>query len=339
MSNIDTVNVCNWKNHLISNENISELFHSADIEEFNVINIDQEYKIDEESFMIIINVIHRQTGLLSKFIVAAGLSIEWAQIVECTYGIGKDCAKRILIRFDPKPFLNYQSIFDTEAIGVAHINNDFNIDTYIVCMQTADQFKTINYELVVKPDDIKRTELSEQPSQEEMEQAEFWYHYYNTTWHDFEISDGYYWEDHPGDWVDCCWSIDVDDIKFKFPVWNKDGLFVHAEPLGEKGSLSLAWLIDRRLDALRAEFDIKEIVLKKDFSPPYYLSIKLWDLPFSKYVEGDSDEQGDYAENIRSLDMQLSEFWQKDGPYSFYLSTLNRLIETTCKRNKINIVE
>jgi len=339
MTNPQNNNAFSLKKHFSSNENIIGLFCFAEIDEYDFVGINQNYETEDDRYGVIIDVKHKQTGIQSQILIdAISREANWKQMMDCTYGIGKDCNKRIIAcSYGQSDKAREYENDKVMSEGFSQINNDFKVDTYIVHMGMDSQSNVIFYDFAVKPDGIKRTDLKQRPTKEEMEQAEFWFHYYFTSFTvNYDLDEGYDFLEHPGDWINRYWKLNVNDLEIIYPVWNEEGLFIHVKPCGSTGNLALTWLIENRLDQLQSEFKPIKVIIEKDSPQSYYMAIQIWDTPFSDFVNYSVEEKIDCVQKIRALDK--SEFWQTELKNNFYLPAVNPLLEDACEKQNIGIV-
>ena len=199
--------------------------------------------------------------------------------------------------------------YDAEmADGFAHINNDCNVKTYIVKVsvdRNEPDNSSVIYDVEVKPDGKKRTKHTKLPTKQEFQQAEFGI-YYNYTI-DWDID----YIDRPEDWFNNHWHLWIQGLDFKYPVWNQDGLFMLAESKSELGVVTIKWLLDAKMELLKKVFNNSEIKLQIKSPTSHVMSIKLWDRPFSYFVNATIEEKESLAVMIRRQDSFIFEFWQE----------------------------
>ena len=228
------------------------------------------------------------------------------QVKDVTYDQGAECDKRIILYTLENPsYTKNEFWYENEMMaGFAKVNNDCGYDTFVVEV-SLEADKTYRYLAEVFPDGKRSKFHKELPTKFEFEYAEF-HMYYNYT------IDWYYdYVERPDDWFSATWCIEEKSIEFQYPVWNEEGLFVKGMPRSGKGYTKLEWLLDNRLDLIKKFFTGHEIIFQESVSGKRFLSIKLWDKPFSIFSKVSVKEKEKIVESIRRYDGVISEFWQE----------------------------
>lgn len=299
-----------WKKLLRDVNNIKELLAAVGIDEYELVNIITNYVIDNRRYGLIVIIKNKDTGNLSEIIIdAMSGKPSWSQLMDCTFDLGRDCEKRIILYALNHAKLKQGYRYDAEmATGFANINNDCNVATYIVRASgnpNERDNKSLIYDVEVKPGGKKRMNYTELPTKEEFEQAEFGI-YYNYT-----IDWDYDYINRKEDWFNNYWHMELNKIDFKYPVWNQEGLFMHCESTSELGVVTIKWLLDSKMELFKRFFNNSDIRLQIISPTSHVISIKLWDRPFSDFIRATTEEKENLAIMIRKQDSLLFEFWQE----------------------------
>ena len=299
----------NFSTILSDGQNINQILKSIEIGHYEFEEMIKTYEKDKDRHGVIFFVRDTKTKESHKIIIDSIYGeANSTQIKDITYNSGADCDKRIILHTINHPDLIKGYTYDAEmAAGFAHINNDCNVKTYIVkaSVDRNEPDSSVIYDVEVKPDGEKRTDYTKLPTKQEFEQAEFGI-YYNYTI-DWDID----YIDRPEDWINNYWYMELKEINFKYPVWNKDGLFMLGESKSELGVVTIKWLLDAKMELLKKVFDNSEINLQKKSPTSHVMSIKLWDRPLSDFVKATTEEKESLAVMIRRPDPFIFEFWQE----------------------------
>jgi len=251
-----------------------------------------------------------KTAKMQKIIISAfNGEPNLEQIRRVTYDVGLFCDKRII--FYTKDFpncLKNEYRHEHEMVkGFAKVNNDCGFETFVIEVSlVSDVGYKFAYE--VKPNEYNCTSLKNLPSKYDFERAIFKVFYNQTDWYE-----GYEHVEHMediGGWFDgTYWCLDTDGIEYIYPVWNEEGLFAQAVSVTEEGAYSLESIKENNLKNLGEMFINREITFEKDFSENVTMSIKLWDKPFSYFIESSIEDKEKIAEFLREFDSKISEYW------------------------------
>jgi hypothetical protein len=113
-------------------------------------------------------------------------------------------------------------------------------------------------------------------------------------------------------WEGITRSLFISNIKFKYPIWTEEGLFMQGIVNNEAAAMHLQWLNVAKMELLHRFFIDHEITFEKDQeSGIEMISINLWDKPISFFNDASEKKQEKIIEYIRKYDWQLFEFWQR----------------------------
>jgi hypothetical protein len=301
----------NFKKLLSDDKEINKILDRIDGEYLVVDVFLSTYEKNGNRHGVILTATNLETGQPQKIIIDAIYGEpNSTQVKELTYGNGADCDKRIILYTLGHPDHKEREYeYDGEmAEGFATINNDCGLDTYIFkipnCIIGADPVP-LKFNAEVFADGKRRTLYKKLPSLQEFEQAEFRVIYHYTIDWDYEYIERL------DDWYNGTWRLVINDIDFKYPVWNEDGLFMHGVSKSDIGVVNLQWFKVNRIGLIGTFFDNREIVTEKQASGNSIISIKLWDKPFSYFTNASIEEKVRIAESIRGYDGVIFEFWQE----------------------------
>ena len=298
-----------FKKMLNDKQELTKIFNHVGQNQFQVEEILLSYEKDDNRQGAIIMVQDNKIDDLQKIIIDAIYGVpNSTQVKDVTYDYGADCDKRIILYTLGYSGLNVKSYkYDGElSEGFIKINNDCGCDTYLINVsKTLDESKeaVYCYKTDIKPGHKKLTWLKKLPSKLEFEQAEFDIFYnYSSDWrnpHHIE---------HPENWFDNYWHLIFQDISFRYPIWNENGLFMQGVSKSEIGDINLKWIMDSKIELLKKFFDNREINIDTLPSGRNVMEIKLWDKPISYFAKASIKNKETIAEAIRGYDSVSFEF-------------------------------
>ena len=301
----------NFKELLNDKQELTKILNPIEQGQLQIEEILTSYKKNGNRYGVIFMVKDNKIDNLQKIIIDAIYGEpNSTQVKDITYDQGKDCDKRIILYCSMRFQENKKQEFEYEqemTEGFIKVNNDCGVETFIVevtSFQMANDFVSRNFYVTEKPEGKKSKFHKELPTKFEFEYAEF-HMYYNYT-----IDWDYDYVERPDDWFSATWCIEEKSIEFQYPVWNEEGLFAKGIPWYKKGYENLEWLLDNRLDLIQKFFNGHEVIFEESVSRERFLSIKLWDKPFSIFPKASVEEKEKITESIRRYDGVISEFWQ-----------------------------
>jgi hypothetical protein len=302
----------NFKDMFSNKQELTKIFNHIEQDQFQTEKIISNYERNGNRHGVIFMARETETGKMQKIIIDAIYGEpNSTQVKEVTYEIGAGCDKRIILYTLENPnYTKNEYWYENEMMkGFAKVNNDCGVETFIVEVSLISD-KNCIYNVELCPDEKKSKFHKELPTKFEFEYAEF-HMYYNYT-----IDWDYDYVERPDDWYSATWCIEEKSIEFQYPVWNEEGLFAKGIPWYKEGYESLEWLLDNKLDLIKKFFTGHEIIFQESVSGERFLSIKLWDKPFSIFPKASVKEKEKIVESIRRYDGVISEFWQSVFYYS-----------------------
>jgi hypothetical protein len=296
----------NFKDMFSNKQELTKIFNHIEQDQFETEEILSTYEKDDNRHGVIFTTRETETGKMQKIIIDAIYGEpNSTQVKELTYDIGTGCDKKIILyTLGYSGFVKNEYWYENEMTErFAKIINGCGVETFIVEVFLISD-KNCIYNVNLCPDGKRSKFHKELPTKFEFEYAEF-HVFYNYT-----IDWDYDYVERPDDWFSATWCIEEKSIEFQYPVWNEEGLFVKGIPWYKKGYDNLEWLLDNRLDLIKKFFTGHEIIFQESVSGKRFLSIKLWDKPFSIFPKASSKEKEEIVEAIRGYDGVISEFWQ-----------------------------
>jgi len=230
-----------WQEYFSKEENINNLFESIELKDYKVMNVKSTYIEDSNRYGIIVTTQNDGSGN-STNIVIDSISKEptLTQMMDVTFGFGKDSDKRIIIYVgERRPDEINNEIM---ANSFAQINNDFGIDTYLIEAKKEINGKfnsdKVRYFIYGEPGGIKITEFNNHPSKSEFQKAEFWLYYESCLGF---IEKRSIWD--PDTLIAGQITCSFDDVE-TFVDWSEKGAFLYIRSCIETGIEKLLWLFE-----------------------------------------------------------------------------------------------
>lgn len=292
----------NWKEYLHREDNIKELFATIGIDEYELINIKTKYVIDNRRHGLIVIVKNKNTGNLSQIIIDT-ISGEprWSQLMDCTFDLGRDCEKRIIL-YDDAPGTGhiYDHDFD-EWLGTSFVefNNCYGVDTYLIKVSTStdeDTGNVIKYEVEQRPDTNRKTISEDPPSKQDMEKVLFWiYEDYFSGWESHIVfePEHWVWDHRIAEWESIQYEMD----------WNEHGAFIRITP--DSPIKEIIWILENHSQEIHQILKDCEVKVNRVTEGNHEIVITLINKPFSDFIYATPEVKHGYIERLGLKEREL----------------------------------
>jgi len=309
----------NFKQLFSNEQNIDRLLRDIGLGKYKVRDIWKAYDRDPMRHVVIIQANDFSTGELQYIMIDSIYgNPDWMQIVGTTFDhYGMSCHKRILLCTKNNDVLHKGHEYDLEiASGFAHINNDcmkkeWNVETYIVeaiVDETKADDYTISYDVIVKPDGIKRTDHTKLPTFMEYAQALFGIYYAETDkWIDYHFESDCL--NKPKYWIRNYYHINHGNFDAEFPVWNENGVFMILKSSNDEGAEYLRNVVGSNQELFKLVFHDSEIKVKENSNKSVTMYIKIWKEPLTYFINSDTEKKMKIAAMIRKSAYAIEQFW------------------------------
>lgn len=316
----------NWNEHLQNKDNLKHLFASIGLDGYEFKNIKKHYSIDNHRYGVIVEVKEKDSGHLKEIIIDV-ISGEptWSQLMDCTFNLGADCDKRIIIYYDGPNSKDVDDHHCDRFLGIsfAKHNNYYKIDTYVVkgsILTDETAAESIKYHIEISPDsyNVFNEDHEIPPLKDDMEKVLLWLYYDELYWGLTDTISSF------EDWI---WKFETKSLGVMdyYIDWNEDGAFIKLTvPFYKMGEFK--WLLTyhyQEIHRLLRDSEvtvnkISKVTLNKKLLDYYEIIITIIDQPFSNFIDATPEIKSCYVERILDKEEDLSDFYN-DAIEEMYL--------------------
>ena len=289
--------------YLTEKKTIENLMDNIGISDQKFTGIETANKPDDDRFSVIFNTIKDGHGNKGRHIIDVIFGEPtWQQMMDITFGPGRECGTKIAIFDDAVEWSDKISNRKTAA-KFASINNKCGVDTFVIAAYlTRDREKDkidIAYYIFAPQHHGYIIDRRICRSRDEFEQEEFWLYF------DEYIDLGQERIYDPNCWFGGPVVYFIDEVIDAFPIWNEDGFFVRATADNFPGHQTLVDLLESKRNEIEKHFKMYNINISRIPDSPIEITVKYDDRPFREFVSMSIEEKNRCAEKFRNV---LGEF-------------------------------
>ena len=282
----------NHHSNLTQAEILSQLLTTIDLPHYRIKRIDRTYRMDHDRFAVIF-VFQKQDdqGLQKGIVDVKHGQPSWQQMMDVTFGVGQGCDLRIAM-FDGKQ--NELDNLDTEssqyyAQSFGRILNACEKETHLVRMRASSERNGVTFEPLWSVFDESELQLTELPSKQDFERAEFCLFFYGKRYFGWKPR----WLE-PRFWFQEESCVKSDNVELT-SRWKEDGIHLVAVFRIPMSSPRFLRSLKNKLNNAWGSYNPVSMEIKEEPMNGKSLNVWLSELPFRNFVLAGEKEREELA--------------------------------------------
>jgi hypothetical protein len=288
---------------------IESLMDLIGISDQKFTGIETTSKINDDRFSVIFNTVKDGHGNKGRHIIDVIFGEPtWQQMMDITFGPGRECGTKIAIFDDAVEMTDKVSNRKTAA-KFASINNNCKVNTFVIAAYLTggreNDIIDISYNIEASPDHGYIIDYRRCPSRDEFEKEEFWLYF------DEYIDLGQERIYDPNWWFGGPVNFLIEEVIDVYPIWNVDGFFMRVSADNFPGHKILVKLIETKRIEIEKHFKGYDLNISKIPDCPIEISVKYDDRPYKAFVQMNIREKKKCAKNCRKIEGEFRGFFEE----------------------------